>query len=148
MAFRNDILVTKLRLGDNKRVDDGVFDATITLGAEAANAIKVSIQLLDARGKAVTERIAVEAYLSSDSHGDALVAPSATLTIAASTNGIAIPYSAANSAGHTAMKLVSEAAGTVDVSITETSGAATYYLVLVSPITGKLIVSGAITFAA
>lgn len=116
--------------------------ATFSNGAEAADAIAVSIQLKNALGDDLANRAAVDAYLSDDANGDTLLASSATLSVAAGTDGVVIEQSTDNS-----FKLVSEADGDIDVTITETSGAATYYLVLVMP-DGRLVPSAAITFAA
>lgn len=123
------------------------YYATFTNGAEAGNAIVVSVQLKDALGNDLANRASVQAYLSSDANGDVLEPHSATLTVSGGTDGVVIPYAAANAAGHTAFNLVSEADGDIDVSIAQTSGADTMYLVLVMP-DGRLVVSDAITFAA
>lgn len=144
------VALVRIQIADLERLElagNVPASASFTIGAESANEIVVAVQLLDASGQALAARAAVEAYLSSDANGDALEAPSATLTIAASTDGIAIPRGAVNALGHTSFLLVSESDGDVDVSITQTSGADTHYLVLVMP-NGKLVVSEAITFAA
>lgn len=120
--------------------------ATFKLDIEAANERTVSIQLLDKEGREMQQRASLWAYLSSDANGDALEAVSGTLTIASGTDGIVHLASAANSAGHSTFMLTSEADGDIDVSITQTSGADTFYLVLVMP-DGSRVISGAITFA-
>lgn len=116
--------------------------ATYSVGAEAADAITVSIQLKNALGDDLANRAAVHAYLSADANGDSLVAASATLSAAAGTDGVLVENSTDNG-----YLLISEADGDIDVTITETSGAATYYLVLVMP-DGRIVPSAAITFAA
>ncbi len=120
---------------------------TFTPGAEAANAIVVAVQLKDANGNDLGRRAGLWFYLSSDANGDALQAHSATLTIAGGTDGMVSLNAAANALGHGKFFAVSEADGDIDISITETAGAATYYLIGVLP-NGKLVPSGAITFAA
>lgn len=114
--------------------------AQFTIGAEAANAINVGIQLVDREnGNELGERLAVPFYLSSDANGDAIAAaPSGGIAIG--TDGLMIEWTA-NVAG----LLVSESDGDVDVTLTE-AGAGTWYLILVMP-DGKLVPSGAITFA-
>ena len=72
---------------------------------------------------------------------------SATLTIASSTDGVVELKAAANSLGHSAFEVVTEADGDIDVSITQTSGADTFYLAAILP-NGKMVISDAITFAA
>ena len=124
-----------------------VGGATFTLDSEASNEITVAVQLIDVEGRELQKRACVMAYLSSDVNGDALEAVSATLTLAAGTDGIVALTSAANVTGHSLMMLVSESDGDIDVSITQTSGADTFYLVLIMP-NGDLVVSQAITFAA
>lgn len=122
-----------------------VGGATFTLDTENTNEITASVQLLDVEGRPMQKRASVYGYLSSDPNGDALEADSSTLTVAAGTDGICIPFGAGDAVGNTAFFLVSEADGDVDVSITQTSGADTFYLVLVMP-NGDLVVSQAITF--
>lgn len=123
-----------------------VGHAEFTQDTENSNEITVSVQLLDVEYRPMQKRASLFGYISSNVNGDALEAPSATLTIAAGTDGICIPLSAANSLGSTAFQIVSEADGDVDISITQTSGADTVYVVLVMP-NGDLVVSPAVTFA-
>lgn len=123
---------------DNSR--DLLIKPVYTIGAEAANVITVSVQLVDRKnGNEISERVQVGFYLSSDANGDAVVA--ATTSLAAGTDGLMLEY-IANSAG----VLTSEADGDIDVAVGDASGVATYYLILVMP-DGKLYPSGAITFA-
>lgn len=114
------------------------LDATFTIGTETANAINVAVTLVDGQGNALTNRAGVFAYLSSNATTLALA--STAEDIAIGTNGVYIEQ-IANAAGW----VVSTAAGLFDLTITETTGAATYYLVLLLP-TGRVVVSGAITF--
>lgn len=114
--------------------------ASFTVGAEAANAIAVTVQLSDRKnGGDMSERINVAWYLSADANGDTIAAaPSSGIAIG--TDGLLIEWTA-NVAG----MVTSEADGDIDVVLTE-AGTGTWYLALVMP-DGKLYVSGAITFA-
>lgn len=115
------------------------LNATFTVGAEAADAINVAVQLKDGNGKDCTVRHTLMWYLSGNANGDTLAtAPDSGIAIG--TDGLLIE-SVANLAGF----VTSEADGDIDVALTE-SGAGTWYLVLVMP-NGSLKVSGAITFA-
>lgn len=115
--------------------------ATFTIGAEASNIINVGIQLKDPDGADLLESVGLNAYLSSNADGSTVVGTAPT-TVAIGTDGLAIPLVAGK-----CFLLVSEADGDIDINITLSSGAATYYLVLVLP-SGQLAISGAITFAA
>lgn len=118
----------------------GVYGATMAVGAETDNAIVVSIQLTDEDGSDLAVRGSVMAYLSDDANGDS-VAGTAPDSVAIATDGLAIPLVAGK-----CWLLTSEADGDIALSIGE-DGADTWYLVLVMPATGKLVASGAITFA-
>lgn len=115
------------------------MDASFTIGAEAANAINVVIQLQDKDGNDLANRGTVHFYLSSDANGDAL-ATAPTGGIAIGTDGLCIE-TLADQAGI----LVSESDGDIDVTITDI-GTPTIYLVLIMPL-GHRVISGAITFA-
>lgn len=115
-------------------------NASFVIGAEAANAITVAIQLKDGL-KDVAQRVALTAYLSADANGDSLTSL-ATPTFAAGTDGVV-----ATLVSGKVVQLVSEADGDIDLVITYTTGAGTVYLVLIMP-DGSLKVSNAITFAA
>jgi hypothetical protein len=117
-----------------------ISSATFTIGAETANVINVAIQLKNGV-KDLDYRGALSAYLSSDAEGDDVVGTAPT-TVAVGTDGVAIPLVAGK-----AWFLISEVDGDIDLNITLSSGAATYYLILVLP-NGKTVASGAITFAA
>jgi len=123
-------------------LDGAPLLATFVVGAETGgNTINVSIALKDAGGTAIAVRGSVFAYMSDDANGDAIAAAAASGGVAIGTDGLAIPVVAAK-----AFQLVSESDGHIDVNVVEAAGA-TWYLVVVLP-TGKLAVSGAITFAA
>lgn len=114
--------------------------AKFTVGAEAANAINIAVQLFDRlNGGDISERIGLVWYLSSDANGDA-ISPAPQTGIAIGTDGLLIEWT-----NNVSGWVVSEADGDIDVTITDT-GTPTFYLVLVMP-DGKLYVSGAITFA-
>jgi hypothetical protein len=114
-----------------------------TIGAEGGGGttINVGIQLNDANGSPTAMRTAVFAYLSDDANGDSIVSAAPSGGWAIGTDGLLIPVVAGKAA-----YLISEADGDIDVTITE-AGAKTCYLVIVHA-SGKLSVSGAITFAA
>ena len=111
-----------------------------TIGEEESNVINVGIQLKDGVDD-IGERARVVADLSDDANGDS-VAGTAPTSVAVGTDGLAIPLVAGKT-----FQLVSEADGDIDLNITLSSGADTWYLVIVTP-DGKLHVSDAITFAA
>lgn len=114
--------------------------AKFTVGAEDTNAINVAVQLVDRQnGNEINERIALTWYLAGDANGDSVAsAPSGGIAIG--TDGLLLEWTA-NVSG----LVVSESDGDIDVTITDT-GTPTMYLVLVAP-DGKLLISGAITFA-
>lgn len=116
--------------------------ATIAVGAEASNAITVTIQLKDSGNTNLAAIGHVDAYLSDASTGVAISASAPATSVAAGAAGKIIKELTTK----LAWKLQSSAAGVINLVITET-GAATWYLVVVLP-SGKQIVSGAITFAA
>lgn len=114
-------------------------DVSFTIGAEAANAIIVSIQLKDARtGLALAERRAVHAYFSDDANGDTLQVTAASGAVAISTNGVMIDQVAKK-----AFTLISEANGLIDITITEAAAKTAYLIVVVG---GILHASAAIAF--
>ena len=117
-----------------------VASATFTLDTESSNEITVAIQMLDPNGEACGQRVSVPFYLSDDANGDSILAVAVT-TLAAGTDGIYME-DVAGKAG----RIVSEADGDMDLSITFTGGAKTVYVVLVMP-DGSLVVSGAVVFA-
>lgn len=114
--------------------------ATLTVGTQAGDVINVAIQLTDAEANNLAVRAGLFAYLSDDANGDSIAATAPSGGWAIGTDGLLIPVVASKAAF-----LVSESDGDIDVSITE-AGADTWYLILVDP-AGRLIASGAITFA-
>lgn len=120
-------------------VDNQVATASFTINAEDNNTITVNIQLKDAAGADMAIRSAVGFYLSADANGDS--SATAATSLVAGTDGVMQEW-VSNSSG----RLISEADGDIDVVVGDASGVATYYLILVMP-NGKLVASGAITFA-
>lgn len=117
-----------------------LIDADFTVGTEATNAINVAIQLKDrVDGGELGEAVALNWYLASAATGQT-VASAPDGGIAIGTDGVLIEWTA-NVSG----LVISEADGDIDVTLTESS-TGTWYLVLVAP-DGKLLISGAITFA-
>lgn len=151
---------TKIRIepgGEKMKIDsDAQIDiqgapreAVITVGAEDANVINVAIQLNDGYDNAAAVRGSVMAYLSDDSNGDDLAATAPDGGWAIGTDGVLIPLASDDGSvivPNKTAQLVSEADGDIDIDITHAAGAKTVYLVLVMP-DGRLVVSGAITFA-
>lgn len=137
---RGEALLGNLTLG-SVQLDKAPLKASLSVGAEAGNAIVVSIQLQDMNGNDLANRGSVLAYLSDDANGDSVAATAPDGGVAIGTDGLAIPLVAGK-----CFLLTSEADGDIDLELTE-SGADTWYLVVVLP-HGELAVSGAITFAA
>jgi hypothetical protein len=122
-------------------LDGAPLGATFVVGAEAANAKNVAIQLTDAGGADIAVRGGVFAYLSDDANGDAIVATAPDGGVVIGTDGLAIPLVA-----NKAFMLTSEADGDIDLTITHAAGVKTCYLIIRLP-NGKHVASGAITFA-
>jgi hypothetical protein len=116
-----------------------VNTAAITIGDETTDRT-VAIQLQDANARDIDRAAAVRAYLSDDAEGQGITA-TAPDSVAAGAAGTVLPIVAGK-----CFELVSDAAGVVEVVLTE-NGAATWYLVLIMP-DGGLVVSDAISFAA
>lgn len=133
---------TKATARSNLGVAEKMGTPTIVVGAEntGAGTINVTIQLKDSAGADLAVRGSVYAYLSDDANGDSIAGTAPDGGWAIGTDGVLHPMIAGKAA-----RLVSEADGDIDVTITE-SGAGTWYLILVMP-DGKLVASGAITFA-
>ena len=115
------------------------YTGTITIGAEASNVIRATIQLQDISGSDLATITPVLAYLSSSSTGDGV-----TGTGPSTESAIGVDGSLTALVTKKVYLLTSEADGDIDIDITE-SGAATWYLVLIMP-DGRLVISDAITF--
>jgi hypothetical protein len=116
---------------------DGV---TFTIGTEAANAINVAMQVTSG-GSDMAEIGVYQVYLSDASTGIGISGTAPATSVAVGTDGAVIVTQTAK----LAWVLQTEADGDVDLTITDTTGA-TWYMVVVMP-DGSLAVSGAITFA-
>lgn len=124
------------------QLQETFVDAGFTIGAEVANVITVAVQLKSDKNQVdMAARRAVMAYLSDDANGDSIVATAPDGGVAAGTDGVVQQLVTGK-----VMLLVSEADGDIDVAITHAGGAKTVRLVLIMP-SGRLVVSGAITFA-
>lgn len=117
------------------------MDATFAIGGEAANVIKITVQLQASGGVDLAVSGGVMVYLSDNADGSSLVSAAPDGGWAIATDGLLIPLVANKAAW-----MVSEADGDIDVNITHAAGAKTVYMVIVLA-NGKLAVSGAITFA-
>ena len=121
-------------------LDGAPFGATFVIGAEGGDVINVGIQLVDADAVALAIRGSVQAYMSDDAAGDSIAAAAASANVAIGTDGLCMHLITDK-----LFQLTSESDGDIDLNIGE-AGAATWYLILIMP-NGKLVASGAITFA-
>lgn len=112
-----------------------------SVGAEAANVITVTATLKDRNGRAVTEKVALPWYLSSDADGAAPLVTSPTGGTVAGASGGALIESVAERSG----LAISTAAGVLRFAVTDT-GTPTMYVNLVLP-DGSVSTSPAVTFA-
>ena len=127
--------------GAIKEIQDAYLDASFTINTETANAITVNVAVKSNRGQvAVASRRALICYLSDASTGAGVCATAPATSVAAGTNGKVDALIAKK-----VFLVTTNASGALDVVLTET-GVATWYLVVVMP-DGRLVVSGAITFA-
>lgn len=131
------------RLKNLLNQSDGDFPAgvTFTIGAEGSDAINVAMQFTDHDGDDMAVPCQALVYTSSDSAGQALRNPPATDTTVGTDGTILVTHGTRN------VKLcVSEADGDLDLTITDASGAQTYYLNVCFG--GRIFTSSVITFAA
>ncbi|HEU4753960.1 MAG TPA: hypothetical protein VFU47_12700, partial [Armatimonadota bacterium] len=112
--------------------------ATITVGAEAANVIQVSVQFKDAGGNNLAQRMGALCWLAD--------AANAAETAAAPSGGWAagVGYKLADEITNKRGRFQSDATGLLRVDITE-AAAKTFYLHVA--VGARVFVSGAITFA-
>lgn len=117
------------------------LDAAFTIGAEAANAINVAVQIKSDKGQAaIASRRFLQVYLATSNTGATLAAaPDGGMAIG--TNGVVLGALIANRM----VSVLTDASGRFDLTLTE-STAKSFYMVVVMP-SGRLVVSGAITFA-
>lgn len=137
MAWREQATLGDLHVGR-------ILNAAFTIGAEAANVINVAVAVTSSvTGKSTAQAVGLPFYLSSDAAGQVLEGTGPT-SIAVGTNGVTIPSGGDSVVTGT---VVTETTGLVDLDLTLSSGADTFYLNLVMP-DGRIMTSGAITFAA
>jgi hypothetical protein len=117
-----------------------VGNASISVGAEAGNVIRASIQLSDSNWQDLKHRGHVMAYLSNDAYGDSIVTSAPTGGVAVGVDGLCMPLIT-----NKYFALTSESDGDIDLDITD-SGTPTMYLIICLP-NGRLVASAAITFA-
>jgi len=127
---------SRTNLGVYERLGTPAF----TIGNETTGVRNVAIQLKDSLGADLAVSGVVRGYLAADNAGAALSALDLA-SVAIGTDGLLIA-----GAAETDFVLVSEADGDIDVTI-DSNANGTLYLVLIMP-DGKLVISGAITFAA
>lgn len=130
----------KLPASGNPYQGNFVGDTTFTVGAEAANAINVAVQLKTENGNDLYARGGVFGWLSNEAPGDEIAASAPSGGWAIGTDGLLIPV-VTNKAAY----FVSEADGDLDVTITD-SGTGAWYLHLLMP-DGTIKTSGVIQFA-
>jgi len=153
MKYCDRVVVTTTLVDDTNDYQAAVkvsFEATATMpvgaefsiAAEAGDAIVASIQLIDENGDDTVGRHQVTVYLADDAEGDTISTSAEGLAIG--TDGILLgALGSTNAAG----VFVTENDGDLDISISETTGADYYYLVVLLP-NGYKSVSPLITFAA
>ena len=139
-----ELSATGVSLAELNLLDDMVASVSFTVGSESTEAITVSCQFKDAAGADMTSARCLKAYLSADSAGQTASSASG-LTVTSGTDGLTQVSVDANTINM--LWLTSEADGDVDVVITDASGGTTTnYLNGITP-DGKILTSGAITFA-
>lgn len=126
--------------------------ATFTLGAEAANARKVTVQLgsratRGAGPKDLTSKRALELYLSSDAAGDVVV-NAATTGIAPTDGGAGVLLQGPVSGEQAIWLMKTDADGLLEITLTNAGDEnETVYVNVKDPTTGKVLTSGAVAFA-
>lgn len=116
-----------------------VHNASMTLTDESANARTATLTLKDAQNQAIGSRAIVDAYLSDDAEGDDQTGTTPT-SVAAGAKGLVQALVAGK-----VFKLTTDASGQVEVVITYTGGAKTWYLNVQMP-DGRLVTVGSIVF--
>lgn len=128
--------------GPNRAPTSGspeLASATFVVGAEASNAITVTVQLTDTYGVDLAYKAVVNYYISSDTAGDTVGGDVGDVDIL--TDGTIIAEYTQDIKG----LVRSEADGDIDFNF-QSTGTSTVYLNLVMP-NGSTVQSGAITFA-
>lgn len=121
-------------------VTDPAVTATITVGAEIANARAITVQFKDANGAATVERVGAKILVMADANGDAFVTTGGSTGIAVGSNGALLTVVAKKY-----FEAVSEANGLLDLTWTDT-GTEVAYLHVILP-NGRRVVSSALTNA-
>lgn len=121
-------------------VQDQLFTASFTIGAQGGDNIIVLIQLQDAMGNDMAQANCILAYLSDDAAGADVTGTGPSTETIIDTDGDIIAIITAKKV----YLLTSESDGDIGLDVEE-SGSKTWYLVLVMP-DGRLVVSDAITF--
>lgn len=128
-------------LTDRKKVlAHEAVDATITVGAEAANARAITITLLDSRGRAITRATQVEIVVLLNSGGTDFVATGGSTGIAIGASGKLLTV--------VAKKLfwgITTTAGVIQLTWTDTGTEAAYLGVRLP--NGNVVISAALTNA-
>jgi len=125
-----------------KWLNDVPANAVITVGATHTDTIAATIQLYDYLGNELAVAGTVMAYLASDADGLDMNTTALTTDMAIVTDGSLQILLASK-----VYLLTSEADGDIGITISYTTGALNFYLVLVMP-NGKRIVSSAFAFTA
>lgn len=125
---------------------------TFTLGAEAANARAVAVQLgsrplAGSTPRNIASKRALRMYLSTDAAGDTFV-NAANTGIVPTDGGAGNVLQAPVSSEQPIFEFKTNASGKVDVTLTNAGDETeTVYLNVIDPTNGKVVTSGAIAFA-
>ena len=126
MSWRSTLNLGKLFLG-NQNLETRAYEVVATPGAEAANAIDVSVQLNDPEGNALETSGLVNWYISDDVNGAAIAAAAPSGGVAGGAAGD-VTESLANLIG----AALSNGVGVFNIILTEAT-AKTFYLVVETP---------------
>ena len=121
---------------------DGVCGATMVVGDAHADTVAVNIQLTDYDGEDIAYAASVLMYLASEATGLAYNTTALTTEVSIGTDG-----SFALIKDDCLYQLTSEADGDIDITMSYTTGAKDFYVVIVLP-NGKLVVSTKLEFQA
>jgi hypothetical protein len=130
-----------LSTAELNKIDGAPFDASFTIGTEAANIINVAVQLKDADAVNLAAIKSLRIYLSDNTTGNNFIATAPSGTVVIGTNGALYDVGG----NKKVFQVITNSSAQFDINITE-AGVKTLYLVLVLP-NGALKISSAITFA-
>jgi hypothetical protein len=130
-----------LSTAELNKIDGAPFDASFTIGTEAANIINVAVQLKDADAVNLAAIKSLKIYLSDNTTGNNFIATAPSGTVVIGTNGALYDVGG----NKKVFQVITNSSAQFDINITEV-GVKTLYLVLVLP-NGALKISSAITFA-